>query len=1108
MSLREPAEKMEDLSGSGSVGTLHSFVESGAAYGEEDSGTTTFVSFDGAQYISTDEQIQAPREFRIEIEFRTDTPVGKLIGFEDQNVGFGILNDRILYIGSDGLLRFGGGSGTEVVIASQEPVTDGQWHTVVATGLVEGSELQYDLFIDGALHGVGTGRTVNSYPGYWRVGLGNTGGWPESGTITDGFVGDVRSVKIFDLTGLSGSGPQPTPTVAPPDAPENLNEFTPVEPEAPLWLHLQPGADFPDASITDQIPDISGNQNHGTLFFFDDPASAIISQPGARPVENFVRFDGDDDVIGTDDSRFSQDNLTLSVWFRTSFSGGKIVGFENNIASGSSMADRHLYIDTEGFLRFGGHEDLSNSLTTYRSNTRVSDGAWHNAIITLETSGATTSVVMYLDGVLQNAGTIERLIRYQGFWRLGGGVLDGWPGAMNAFLSGDIGPLLVYDQVLPPEQLAWLAQPPAQSSLDGDLSLWLDAADTQGADTIMFDLSGNGVFGALNNFLEPANSFITETNSPVSRFLRFDGFNDLVVTDTVISAPNVFTMAVWFRTTESNGSLITLEDATPGAESEPNDRTMYIDSDGRLRFGLRSSLIVNVRSNERVDDGEWHFAVGTVENNGIENVVRLFVDGEDNGTTTATAPFRQYNGFWLIGNGTLDGWPAAVVEEQAFGGDFGSLRIFDRALTPDEVLVLFENSKAGATVPTPQPTATPFIDQHFPHEDEVFDIIPRVDVSSDIDGDSLTLNISMRNVELFDSDVWVVREEDGEEFFVGTAVPEMTWQGEAQTSRYTVEVRREFIGDPVEGEDAEIVASGSVPVFHQPASPAQAITAVAVTVAVAGAASAASTSGTWLYELIWRFLRILMAERLRRRTKNLDISSIPSSIAAVVAMVIMALFIAIGRPGSLELNGFLTALAISVPAVILFRLVTILGGFGLAYYTNQRPRYLIWAAGTVSFAITTIFLQSPVGYTGYMERDPSGKERDARFAAAGFAAVVALSGLFVMIGLLTRMSFAETGVTLTFGVLAVMMLPFPLMGGNAIWKWNRIAGVASGVFGMTMYLLFQFGLLSPTTVVTIATVGLLVFMGFLVLELWLAERERMRTATAAAEASAEGASAV
>ena len=1097
MSFSSPADKMEDLGTGVSTGTLYGFAEPIGAYGEEDSGTTTFVSFDGDQHIATDERQPALNEFEIEIEFRTDTPGGKIIGFEDRDIALGPLADRTLYVTSDGHIHFSGASGVSIGVKSREPVTDGQWHTAIGRSTIVGSQPQFELILDGVSQGTTTARVFTSYPGFWRIGRGNMNGFPDSGG--DGFVGDVRSVKIYDL---SGAEPQATPTPVP--GPSSLDLYVPIEPAVVPVLHLDPPNVLSGPGGVTGILDQSGNLNHGTFFFFDDPAAAINTEPSDPTVQTSIRFDGIDDVLGTSNAQNAPDNLTLSVWFRTDVAGGKIAGFENNIAFGSTQADRHLYVDEDGRLRFGGDETALNNLATYVSFERVDDGEWHNVIITLESSGDNTSMVMYLDGRRVVGGNSGRFAQYQGFWRLGGGNLDIWPGVTNAFFDGDIGPFVVYNQSLPFEQLAWLAQPPVQSiPTDSSLSLWFDAADEQGADTIMFDLSGNGVFGALNNFEDPANSFHPGGEGPVSRLLRFDGFNDLVVTDRVIPAPDEFTMAVWFRTSFAGGVIAGLDNATPGAEADPIDRVMYIDVDGHLRFGMRNDDFVTVASTEQVNNGAWHFAVGTVDKVGDEYVVKLSIgNGRRARSVTTSVPFRQFQGFWLIGNGTVDGWPDASTE--AFGGDFGSLRIYDRALTPDEVFDLFESFGDVA----PQPTPTPFFEPDFPHDHEEFDFTPRVDVSSGVDGDALTLDISLRNIDLFDSDVWVVREEDGEEFFVGTAQPEMSWEGEAVTSRFTVEVRREFFGEPIDGEESEVLASGSIPIFHQPASAVQVGTAVAVTVAVAGAASAASASGTWIYELIWRFLRIVLAERLRRRTKTFDVSSLPSWIAATTAVTLMAILIAVARPGSLELNNIFTALVVVVPAVILFRLVTILGGYALAYYTDQKPKYVLWAVGSISFAATSILLQSPIGYTGYMERDPSTKERDARFATAGFAAVLALSGLFVMIGLLTRMSFAEIGVTLTLGVLAVMMLPFPLMAGNAIWKWNRIVGAASGVVGMMPYVLFQLGLLSPTAIVTLATFGLLAFLGFLIGELWLVERERMNRARAAAEASAEGASAI
>lgn len=633
--------------------------------------------------------------------------------------------------------------------------------------------------------------------------------------------------------------------------------------------------------------------------------------------------------------------------------------------------------------------------------------------------------------------------------------------------------------------------------------------------------------GNLHNFLDPIAAYGVE-DSGISSFVSFIG-EQHVWTENLIAAPSEFQVEIEFRTVEPGGKLFGFEDQ-PIGPGTLSDRLLYIASDGRLHFSGASGISITVPSIAPVTDGEWHTAVARTSFFSSMALYELFIDGVLQGQAEGRS-VSSYPGHWRIGNGNITGYPDAI--QVGFIGDVRHVTVFEPAeefiepepptsppaLPPDQPTD--QPTDVIDPAPLPVPTEIPFFepDSDFEsHFDEQFIRRgPYVDVSSDIEGDRLQLEISIGNVDLFDKTVWVVREEDGEEFLVGPITSTMGWEGEPKTSRYRVDVRDDFFG---ELEQPRIVASGSVPVFHQPASAAQVTTAIAATVAIAGAASvvtaataasasgSTSSGGTWVYELIWRFMRISLAERLRRRTKKLDVSSIPSWTAAITAMFLMAILIAVGRPGALGLNNILVALSVSIPAVILFRIVTIAGGYGLAYYTHQKPRYLIWAAGTVSFAITSIVLQSPIGYTGYMERDPSTRERDARFATAGFAAILSLTGIFVVIGLLTKMSFAETGVTLTLGAVAVSMLPFPFMGGHNIWKWNRITGVASGLFGMIPYILFQLGYISPSGIVALATVGMLTFAAFLVGELWLSEQTRMREALAASKATAEGSSAV
>ncbi len=596
------------------------------------------------------------------------------------------------------------------------------------------------------------------------------------------------------------------------------------------------------------------------------------------------------------------------------------------------------------------------------------------------------------------------------------------------------------------------------------------------------DQSPSGNHGNLSGFTDIPAAFGEDPAG--DGFLSFDGVGTTVWSNEQTQTINAFTLEVEFRTTTPAGKLLGFEDLPTGA-GRLYDRHLYIATDGTLRFGgpsptLAAAIQVTISTLEPVTDGEWHTV--TAISRPVQNAVEyeLYLDGELQATSIGNV-LNSYPGHWRLGSGNLSRWPDAAGALTFFEGDMRRAEVYESDPAP-----LPEPTPTELPpTPVPDPPAIPPDFPDLPHEPP-HDFEPRVDISSDIDSDVLALDITLENIEPFDTSVWVVRE-DGEEFFVGAVEPSLRWTGEAVTSRYTVEVREEF--SPA--EEPRIVASKSVPLIAQPASTTEAVIAVTATVAVVGGAAAASANGTWIYQLIWRFLRILINENFRRRTKSLDVRSIPSWVSVIVAMALMALLIAAGKPGALALNSFTAALIVSTPVVILYRGATLLGGFGLAYITGQHPRYLIWAAGTLTFAFTSIVLHSPVGYTGYLERDSGEVKRDARFAAAGFAAVLALAGLFLSIGLVGRMAFAEAGVTLTLGVLAVTMLPFPLLGGHNIWKWNRYWGVASGVAGMSLYLLFQLGFMGPNAVLVLAAFGLVAFILILAADYWLMLERRI-----------------
>lgn len=187
-----------DSSGSGADGA---FTPAAAARVDADCATNPYATFwteDGAEgWAVTDTAVDAPNTFTIETWFRTDdTDGGRVFGFGSDRSAASTYRDRHLYIGADGVLRFGvegSGSQFKFTIGSAAPVNDGAWHHVVAT--FEARSMT--LWVDGSLQGSRSDAvTLRQYPGHWRAGRQTLSGWP--GAAGYAFTGDVDTVRVHD----------------------------------------------------------------------------------------------------------------------------------------------------------------------------------------------------------------------------------------------------------------------------------------------------------------------------------------------------------------------------------------------------------------------------------------------------------------------------------------------------------------------------------------------------------------------------------------------------------------------------------------------------------------------------------------------------------------------------------------------------------------------------------------------------------------------------------------------------------------------------------------------------------------------------------------------
>ncbi len=135
--------------------------------------------------------------------------------------------------------------------------------------------------------------------------------------------------------------------------------------------------------------------------------------------------------------------FTAQVWFRTSTTlGGKIFGFENTRTGKGSRADRSLYMTNDGRLAFG---TFTGTVQRVVSTTSYNDDRWHQATATQTTSGTR----LYVDGVLVASNPVKSAQSGSGYWRLGGGKLDGWPQQpSSSYFAGALDEFAVYGSAL------------------------------------------------------------------------------------------------------------------------------------------------------------------------------------------------------------------------------------------------------------------------------------------------------------------------------------------------------------------------------------------------------------------------------------------------------------------------------------------------------------------------------------------------------------------------------------------------------------------------------------------------------------------------------------
>ena len=188
----------------------------------------------------------------------------------------------------------------------------------------------------------------------------------------------------------------------------------------------------------------------------------------------------------------------------------------------------------------------------------------------------------------------------------------------------------------------------------------------------------HGVAGAIANDPDAASGF----NGTSSGY---------AVSPTQIPGPNTFSEEAWFKTTSTAGGKIVGFGSGASGTSTNYDRHVYMDTSGKVYFGVYNGSAYTINTPTAYNDGKWHQVVATLSGSGMA----LYVDGMRIGTNTGTTVGQAYSGYWRVGGDNT--WSGAKF----FNGSIDDVSIYPSALTIQQVQKHYVDSGRTLNVPAP-----------------------------------------------------------------------------------------------------------------------------------------------------------------------------------------------------------------------------------------------------------------------------------------------------------------------------------------------------------------------------------------------------------------------
>lgn len=401
---------------------------------------------------------------------------------------------------------------------------------------------------------------------------------------------------------------------------------------------------------------------------------ATLSTDRFGKAQKAYYFNGIDNLIkilNNDKISTLSDNFTISYWVKSNdYSLSPIC------KSGYSMY---------GQFRLQGNSN--NSISIINNGTEYSfnwspNKEWN--LFTLSFFNGTCN--FYINGVLKSVSEIFQN-RYTSYYDNNNDLflgVDPWGGI--EFFNGYLDDIRIYNRALLPNEVSKLYESEKPTLKSGLVAYYPFNSNAK-------DESGNGNNGNVNGA-----TLTTDRFGNMGKAYSFEGVKNRIITTVKPGSISEYSITGWINTSSQNGAPFICNRGS--AYSGQYSQTFLLNSAGILQYGIDyDNVNISKKSNNTVNDGNWHFFAGTwtkQSGNIVSSDIKLYIDGKLNDISSedfgvAQSPILSPNNIVIGTYDSLGIWP------YKFNGKLDDIRIYNRALSSDEITQLYNSEKPSTS---------------------------------------------------------------------------------------------------------------------------------------------------------------------------------------------------------------------------------------------------------------------------------------------------------------------------------------------------------------------------------------------------------------------------